>query len=188
MRKKTKIILVTTISASLLGYLTWQAENPDVTSELNAESISEADYFLEQVNMSQFDQAGNLLNRLQAKSLSHFAKDNLSLIQAPNVYFSDQNNAQWQIESLNGKLNHAAQQIELTHAINIQLTTNNQQTQILTDALLVDLQNKTADTDESIKIFSGQYTTNATGMFADINLGTIELKQQVQSQRIVESK
>ena len=180
MRKKTKIIIVGSISAFVLAFNYWQ---PSLQVEVESSSeISNADYYFEKVSLKQYDQRGHLASRLNAKKMEHFRKNDSSIFEQPKILFVSQSNSTWQLESNDGELNHGTNELSLNQKASIFQTGTALKNRVKAENLFIDLNQQTAVTEGPVVIETDQSITKADGMKANFKMEQIELKANVETQ------
>ena len=186
MRKKTKIIIVGTVTTIVLAFNYWQPKlqfNNQKTTEL-----SDADYYFKDVNIKQFNEEGQLLNQLKAEKMEHFKTTDTSTFISPKILFVSHSGEAWQIESSSGRLQHQLNLFKLENDTIIFQSPSllNESTAnkniIRAQDLLLDLTKKTAATDGSVSIQTERSITHANGMFAEFGLQKIALIADVETQ------
>ncbi|WP_444995045.1 LPS export ABC transporter periplasmic protein LptC [Aliikangiella sp. IMCC44359] len=180
MIKKIKRLTIPICLTLLLAFIYWQPQdNPASIKELNTPP---SDYYFQNVELKQFSEKGELLSQVNAKKMEHFLTTNSSIITSPKVTFTSEKKATWQLLSNRGEYSHDANQLVLDGDIVISETFNSNNTLIQTQSLSLNLNNKSAFTDEKVQIKTNRSLTHATGMQADFHKDLIHLKAQVSTE------
>lgn len=148
-----------------------QSPTEQVASSLPNIPENTPDIYIEGLDSSRMNSAGELVLTTQAHSLAVYEQENISLFEQPTVQLYQEQNPRWQITSQSAQL-MAEDDIEFLRDVEVIQLNANTPISIFTDYLLVTEQGQRISTDQPVKILKGQQVTNAVGM--EVKLDTIE--------------
>ncbi|USE38228.1 LPS export ABC transporter periplasmic protein LptC [Endozoicomonas sp. SCSIO W0465] len=170
----------------VVGY--WAYDGSIVTVSASRSEIirQDADYFLVDARIKEYDVYGKLQYQLESESISHYPHNDNTLLQYPILTnFSD--NGQLTVSrSENGKLLSGGKDIELWDNVvvvqsspSVQQQAYEQKLTMETDFLTISPDEEIADTNRPVLITSDTGETRALGMTAWYQQGKIQLKSRV---------
>jgi LPS export ABC transporter protein LptC len=111
------MFLITLIVAVVAG---WFFDRQNLPIAQNPLQIPDnIDYYLTEVKMKTFDQQGSPSYLLNSPYLEHFVREDVSIIQQPDIRYFDKN-ADWIMTAEQGKLMHQSEIFELHQKASIQ--------------------------------------------------------------------
>ena len=110
------VIAVATVAAIAIG---WLYEPKNTISRPDLEIPTDIDYFLSGVQYRSMNNQGNLDFEMQSPYLEHLTIANISLIDKPTMQIY-RDAGDWRVESLNGKLNHENNSLQLEENVVMQ--------------------------------------------------------------------
>lgn len=156
----------------LLGLLgvTWWASRPEpVSTQLQATDREQIqDYFVQELELRQFDEQGKLVHLLQAQKLKHFLESGVTQLQQPRyVLYADQEPS-WRISAEKGRLSKDQSLLELqgNTVIDWLGDENRPPIQMLTSDLTIHPQTEYAETAAPVTVTSEQNWIESLGMQA----------------------
>lgn len=176
------LLLVTAISLSSWSILTSKVSKPDIIPEAN----NPPDAFMEDVVATIMNKEGTPSFKVTTPKMIHYASNDSTDIQKPNVIIFRQSPNPWHIKSDYAKATQGISQILFWSHVIIQHEADkeNPTTTMQTDALTVYPEKQTARTDLAITITQPDAIVHATGMLADMNDGTVKLLSKAQGEYV----
>lgn len=139
------------------------------------------DSFAEQVSFTNFDKMGKPANKLDTPILIHRPYQNKTFIEKPliTVYVSHQ--SPWTIIAQQGELKNGITQLDLAGHVHMHqaMSPSNPELTLLTEAVTLYPNMRTAMTNLPVNVREPGTTLNATGVEADFNKGTLNLKSNM---------
>jgi len=111
------IFMLTLVVAVVAGWFFDRKNLPIVQNPLQIPD--NIDYYLTEVKIKTFDQQGSPSYQLNSPYLEHFVREDISIIQQPDIRYFD-TNADWIITADQGKLMHKSETVELHRKASIQ--------------------------------------------------------------------
>jgi LPS export ABC transporter protein LptC len=223
MKKQTLISLILLIIVStyfakdILLQLLPTIREPNVTNQVEPTYPqglpSKADYFFQQVVITQFTEQGQIQNKITADKIEHFKQSQVSEIAAASLTLSNSHQNLWLLKADTGRLNHNSNQIFLADTVKIEQIIANQTDQAEQDStslspgfelntvnLLLDLTKQTANTNAPINMISragansvlsnktiqiDQIKSHAIGLQADFNKEQFKLLNEPNTQGVI---
>ncbi|WP_257293544.1 LPS export ABC transporter periplasmic protein LptC [Endozoicomonas sp. YOMI1] len=178
------------ISAILLvlaaGYWAYDGAIVTVSSSPSEIIHQDADYFLVDALVKEYDASGALQYQLQSDSITHYPHNDNTLLQQPVLTNVSDNGQRTVSRSENGKLLPGGKDIELWDNVvviqgspSVKQQSYEQKLRMDTDFLTISPDEEIADTDRPVLITSEAGETRAIGMTAWYQQGKIQLKSRV---------
>ena len=197
MKRRNIIFLISSLLAVSLSLSYWI--EPLTVEPQPLARPSTADYFFKQVSMKQFDQTGELINRLDAAQLEHFvAQDSASLL-LPEISFRSKQQKDWLISAKKGIVNLDNELVVLDDEVSLESvapladqktgSASGQQTEseklsIIGSQLSFNLSDNSASSNRKILIKTSTHVTTANAMNAHFDLAQFELLGDVVTREI----
>ena len=108
-----------------------------------------------------------------------FASNGETLFENPKLYSHHADNRTWSASALHGRMYDDNEMLELSE--NVVLLSDQSGGRMETDAMVVELANKVATSENPVLIIQGENRTRADGMIADLEKERFELKPNVES-------
>lgn len=178
------------IAISLFVGLSYYESADDQSDSENNTAKLDFDAYSEGINSVLFDESGNIEYTLTARRQTHFNND-VTEFEEPLLRLYREDSSSWNIVANSGKISDKTTSNELpsaqtTQIINLtgdvevrSLDDLGNRTLITTDSLLVDPNEETLQTEETVQMFTENLEQSATGMFADMSTDEITLKQDI---------
>ncbi|WP_257265453.1 LPS export ABC transporter periplasmic protein LptC [Endozoicomonas sp. ONNA2] len=180
------IISATLVLMLAVGY--WAYDGTTVTTRARSSPIirQDADYFLVDALIKEYDIFGALQYQLQSDSITHYPHNDNTLLQRPIMTNVSDHGQLTVSTSENGKLLPGGKDIELWDNVvviqsspSVTQPTYEQKLRMDTDFLTLSPNEEIADTDRPVLITSETGETRAIGMTAWYQQGKIQLKSRV---------
>lgn len=138
------------------------------------------DYVVKGLTARRFDEAGNLIEQLYSPKMIHFAKDNSSRFEKPEVRFFDDSQQSWQINANEGEAFSGHEKVILNQRVVIQQNADYSNTPItiLTSQLIVHPDKNQAETEAPITLKQPGMEVHSVGMQADFTKKNVVLKSR----------
>ncbi|WP_456373240.1 LPS export ABC transporter periplasmic protein LptC [Thiolapillus sp.] len=153
----------------ILGY-TWWASRPEPPEEHGAADGGQQiqDYYMDGLDLRQFDNSGRLRHRLQARDMHHFRNSGITRLTAPSYVLHEEGRPVWAISAQEGELSADQTLLQLFGATTIERKAdeNHPAMQIRTANLRIYPQTEHVETDEAVTVTSEQNWIESTGMQA----------------------
>jgi lipopolysaccharide export system protein LptC len=182
MTKRLLIPLVLSVAA-LLSYWFVQSLEEDLTATREI-STQGPDYYMREVLSTEMNEDGVPKHQLFTRHLVHFPEDDRTELTAPRLTIHQQDGTVWTVQADKGTIEQNTEEIFLQGDVIINRPPISEQdtsqaVQIITQDLWVDPNDKTARTDEPVRLTRKDVTVNATGLRADLDNETMELMANV---------
>ena len=189
-------LLLSAILLAILGVIYWLTE-PAVTTVTNSQEAiidQDADYFLTDALIKEYDLTGSLKYQLKSDSITHYPYNDHTLLQMPVLKNQGDSGQITTSRSDNGKLLPGGDDVELwNNVVVIQDNTSNRfatgaanssqqnsgRVRMDTDFVTISMKEEIADTHRPVLITTDNGETRATGMTAYFQQGQIHLKSRV---------
>lgn len=151
----------------VLAIVSWNILDISTTKQdRRAPSENQLDFYAHGINTLQTDIEGKAKNRLIAKTMLHFEKDDHTELEQPVATLYQPDSPPWVIKSEQGLVSAEGKEITLQKNVSIQRdhSKTNQPVLITTDSLLLEPDNDYAETADPIRFTSGQNVINSIGM------------------------
>jgi lipopolysaccharide export system protein LptC len=143
---------------------------------------NQPDSFAMKIDVVRYDHAGQMATHLLAPKMIHYPNNNLSIFISPQIILYNAKTQPWVITADKGFAHNGFDQITLKgHVVIHQVAgKNNDETTITTEVLIINGQDKTAQTDKEITMYQknnngSTMKMTATGMQANQKTGEIKL-------------
>ena len=172
------LLLLTLVGA---GYWSYDSGLNIVPQKKATEIRKNADYYLLNAEITQYDPHGQLDYTLTARAITHYPHNDTTLIQRPHLENLSDPDKPVVADALNGKMLPGNQDIELWDNVVMTETTRatGKQQRMDTDFLTIYSEKALATTDKPVLITSPTGTTRAIGMDAYYQQGLVKLKSRV---------
>ena len=180
-------LLLTTfvvVFLGLIGYWSYNAENPNSIIQIQSIHSNEApDFFVQNARIREFGPTGNLESTLDSDEISHFPHNDTTLLSQPDLWTFDEVNQPWHTVADNGRILPDGETVELIdNVVMIQIDPQgNPEQRIDTDFLTVYSGQDFAETDEPVRLTNPTSVVNSVGMRAFYKRDFIQLKSRVKS-------
>ena len=168
------------------GYWAYDGSIVAVSASRSEIIRQDADYFLVDALVKEYDTSGALQYQLKSDSITHYPHNDNTLLQHPILTNFGDNGQLTVSKSENGKLLPGGKDIELWDNVvviqsspSVQQETYEQKVRMDTDFLTLSPDEEIADTDRPVLITSDTGETRALGMTAWYKQGKIQLKSRV---------
>lgn len=152
-------------------------------SILNPNQVSlEPDYIINGVSVEHYGKKGRLDQQIDAKSATHYPKDNNTIFDQPSVILRDGEQPLWGVRALKGNLE--GDDILVLEG-NVQIVPMGKEREafsLATERLSIDLHKEIADTDETVNIESISTKLVAVGMTLNLATEQATFKSKVRGQ------
>ncbi len=135
--------------------------------------------YIEQTRAWSFDETGALTDILEAEKIEQFGRGNVSMLTMPKFYAHSRDDKTWSAVAERGRFEAHSERLLLRREV--VLTHDQTGTSMATQALDIELDDKTAISDKRVTITQGENRTTADGMIARLQEETITLKPNVES-------
>ncbi|TNF36392.1 MAG: LPS export ABC transporter periplasmic protein LptC [Gammaproteobacteria bacterium] len=136
------------------------------------------DYFMENFSVTQMNDQGQTAYVLQARRMQHFADDDSSEIEAPNIQlFDDKGN--WTIVAQRALIHSNQSVIHLYDQVQLTRNDTTDPLSIETDYLRIDTDTRIADTDRPAHVKTRELELDSLGIMFDNRQGILKLKSRV---------
>lgn len=182
MRKRYIVTILTALA--IVAYMTLDDRN--ASEEIITESLmdQEPDYIIEGLNSDSFDEQGNLIQQIAARKASHYPADDITLLEGPTVLLHENNLPKWGIRSNRGQLIKDQRILLEGEVIIVPLQSTGNDFSLTTASLNIDLQEKIADTDQTVLIESDTSELSAIGMTILLDKQLVNFKSQVRGRHV----
>ncbi|MRI34125.1 LPS export ABC transporter periplasmic protein LptC [Endozoicomonas sp. OPT23] len=172
------LLLLTLVGA---GYWSYDSGLNIVPQKKAAAIRKNADYYLLNADVTQYNAQGSLSYTLNAKAITHYPHNDTTLVQLPHLENFSNPKKRVVADALNGKMLPGNLDIELWDKVVLTETTkqNGKQQRMDTDFLTIYSKKALAVTNQPVLITSPTGTTRAIGMEAYYNQGLVKLKSRV---------
>ncbi len=172
------LLLLTLVSA---GYWSYDSGLNIVLQKKNSTIRKNADYYLLNADITQFNASGQLDYTLNANAITHYPHNDTTLVQLPHLENFGNPEKRVVADALNGKMLPGNQDIELWDQVILTATdkTNDKQQRMDTDFLTIHSEKALAVTDRPVVLTTSTGTTRAIGMEAFYQQGRVKLKSRV---------
>lgn len=126
-----------------------------------------------------YNEHGALTNILEADSVVQYPQREESLLHAPRFYAHSGDDKTWSVTADSGQFQHHLENLHLQD--NVVLTHDQTGSRLLTTAMDINLQEKTATSKQQVTITDGPNNTQAYGMIAYLETEEILLTPDVES-------
>jgi len=161
--------------AVVLVVFFWLNQSPQQDQEDNENALilpdNPPDIYVTGMNLSRFDEQGNLVMTTLADSLAVYEGDGKSLLTNPDVILSSNSIESWRIQADDAVL-YSNEDLEFLNNVRVLQLNSDPATQITSDYLKATQQGNFIETDKPVQIVKGKQSMNAIGM--TVNLDTIE--------------
>lgn len=139
------------------------------------------DGYMTEAHYTQYDNQGQVHMTMYTPQMTHYAQDNTSYFDKPEVLAYSQQRIPWTIQAVNGKAIHDGQQVDLWGDVKIHQTPQPQypETTITTTAMTIYPHRSYAETNEAVTITRPDTRIDAVGMQADFKAGIFKLLSSV---------
>ena len=139
------------------------------------------DYSIDDFTLTSMDINGKTQYHLNASSMKHFQDTNETLVQAPSIELHNKSGHYWNIQAENGQVTEKSKSILLSGKVNIKRSATKQQKPfiITTESLLINAENNTVSTDETIQLVGDGISLKSKGMFTNLQTETIKFLSKV---------
>jgi lipopolysaccharide export system protein LptC len=170
------LLLLAALTAALAYY--W---NPDAILELGGvtKENSLAKTYLTNTRTLSYDQQGSLTEIMEASEVRFIPAEKHSLVTDPRYYSHNRDNQTWSVASDQGRFTHNREVLFLQG--NVILTNDQNDGQLITEAMQVNLKTDIATSTVPVTIIQGPSTIKAKGMVADLNKEKIRMMPDVES-------
>ncbi|MBO9484428.1 MULTISPECIES: LPS export ABC transporter periplasmic protein LptC [Gammaproteobacteria] len=186
MTYRNHLIIAAILLVLAAGYWTYDGAIVTVSASPSEIIRQDADYFLVDALVKEYDATGALQYQLQSGSITHYPHNDNTLLQQPILTNLSDSGQLTVSTSENGKLLPGGKDIELwDNVVVIQSSPSvrqqgyEQQLRMDTDFLTIATDKEIADTDRPVLITSDTGETQAIGMTAWYQQGKIQLKSRV---------
>lgn len=164
-----------------IGYWLYDTDLHPGTQKKTVETRQNADYFMDQASITQYDARGQLEYQLSARNISHYPHNDTTLLSEPQMISYRKPGQVTRADATNGKLLPGNKTLVLwNNVILVQdMTRTGKKVQLTTEYLTLDSSQGTATTDKPVLITSDNGTVKAIGMTTDYEQGLISLKSRV---------
>jgi LPS export ABC transporter protein LptC len=175
-RSSLQLILVIVITLATIYYL-----SPGSESSSRAIALQEKlpKTYLNNARTYSYSEEGALTDVLEAESVTFYPTRKASVLVAPRMYSHNVNEDTWSASSQNGLYYNKRKVLTLTD--NVVLTNDTNQVTLTTEELKIDLQKNTAISVVQVTVRSGESSTVADGMLANLDKQTVRLQPNVES-------
>ncbi|MGM0766976.1 MAG: LPS export ABC transporter periplasmic protein LptC [Pseudomonadota bacterium] len=170
-------------TAVALFTLMWQSDEPKEPVEAAAlRGQSEPDGFVVNGRFLSYDDTGRLTARFESPRIEQFEADNLATMESPRAQlFNEGEPEPWRLSADAGTVRDDTELLELEGNVKvIRRTEDNRKAILTTSRLTLNNGNRTAYTDEPVKLTDSFSVTRAIGMKAWIDDRILELDSQVE--------
>lgn len=118
--------------------------NPQSTESEIKYKTAQSDYFFEDLSIKHFDVTGELIHKIHANRLEHFATEEISFLKNPRITLEENVSNHWRIKADIGQIRHKNNLLIMRNKVIVELLPETQQNttpqiQINTDHLDFDL-------------------------------------------------
>lgn len=128
---------------------------------------------------------------IEAKKMNRFAKSGVTAYQATEIKWYQHKQHRWTASAEQAEIATKGKH-RITLAGNVQIsrlaTPSEHASRIETSKLLVDINHRTAETDQPVRMQQGHTITTAKGLRADLKTGTIDLISDIQSSYVADTQ
>lgn len=145
---------------------------------LDNEALSHTiDTTISQLTVTQFNEAGELVNQLTTPLMEHIPKDNIHLLQRPHIVIKEQEQPAWEIRSNKAKSFGGGEHITFINKVIVHQNagTNNQESTFKTEEVTYFPKEKKATTDLFVTFEQPGNIVESTGMNAYLDEKRVEL-------------
>ncbi|MET4695971.1 LPS export ABC transporter periplasmic protein LptC [Endozoicomonas lisbonensis] len=176
-------LLVACVLMTMVGIGYWSYDGGlHVTGQNRQPEIQEnADYYLVDATITQFNETGTLEYELTSNAITHYPHNDTTLLKTPHLRSYSDPQKPMIADALNGKLLPGDQDIELwDDVVMIQTdTSNGSQVRMDTDFITIYSEQSLAVTDRPVLITNDTGRTRAIGMEAFYKDSLVKLKSRV---------
>ncbi|PLW69988.1 LPS export ABC transporter periplasmic protein LptC [Pseudohalioglobus lutimaris] len=153
------------------------SHSPDEDTQARQKDLPKS--YIWQTRAWSFDENGELTDILEAERVEQFARGSVSLLTNPRFYAHSGDDRTWSAVAARGRFEEHSQRLLLRK--NVELTHDQTGTQMQTNALDIEVDEKIATSRKTVTIIQENNRTTADGMVARMNEETITLKPNVES-------
>ncbi len=181
MKRRTLAALLILVVAVLTTWYTRQtAPEREVLAPAHV-----PDYFLRHFTITRLDPDGEPQDRLSADYLVHFADDDTAELEQPEITLFQEDGPPWRIESATAHIDRPADQTWMRGNVIVQRSGPTiEDTEMVTDHLLLHPEANTAETDARVTITRPSSRMTGIGMKADLNRDEIALLSEVRGEHV----
>ena len=174
----TSVVLLIMLA---IGYWGYDGSIASVGPKRTSVIRKDADYFLVNANIKQYNETGNLEYTLESSSITHYPHNDNTLLQQPVMTNLGKPGEVFKSVSQSGKLLPGGNDIELwDNVIMTQTQLDSGKTvRMETDFITIYSEQEIAETDRPVLITNSTGQTRAIGMTALYQQGLIKLKSRV---------
>lgn len=163
--------------------------NPEMQKKINEDTSGFPQFFMKNVNTSEFDVSGKLRYQLSTPSIAHYqlhlnnpGVDDYTLIDQPSLIFYQDDQQPWTITALQGRSEQNGDLIRLLDQVVLSQQSESQGLiQVMTDELKAKPAQQFVETDKAVKIRAEQTQINAIGLSANLATSQLQLNSQVEA-------
>jgi len=174
-------ILLLAVAAGLYWYSLKAGEQAPA---FNAEA--EPDFVARTLRSRAYDAHGRLSAQIAADGMQHYQAQGLTEFEQP-VYllYPKDSDGVWKLQSRQGQLTQNRHLLLDQDVVITAIEPNEPLRTILTERLELDLETMVMTSDAAVRAEGETFTLDAVGLWADLNLNTLELKQDVRATYLV---
>ena len=182
------LILTISLATIAIGYWSYSGSIVPVITNRSEIIRQDADYFLIDALIKEYDTSGALDYHLQSQSITHYPHNDTTLLQAPFLTSYSENGQMTTSRSDNGKLLPGGKDIELWDHVVITQTSpkkstssssRHQDLRMDTDFITIYPDQQIAETARPVRITDTIGETQAIGMTVYYKQGKLQLKSRV---------
>lgn len=169
------------ISLLILLYSGWYFAQRETIVRLDSEALSTTiDTTITKLTLSQFDESGQLLNRLQTPLVEHLPKGDVHFLQTPAILITQDNQTPWEINSLRAISYNNGERIVFKDnvVINQRSGKKNQDSTLKTEEVTYFPNEKKATSDLLVTFEQPGHFIQSKGMIAYLDEKRVELLHQ----------
>jgi lipopolysaccharide export system protein LptC len=171
--------IVTIITALVVAYYFSQDDNRNDKKIAQDTIEAEPDYFIEGLELSNYDKEGSLKQQIDADKATHFPDTDSVLFEKPRVILREGHIPQWGITSSEGELIKGKTLILIGNVQIVPLQESAGEFSFSTESLNINLTQQIADTDSKVIIESDVTKLTASGMNMNMSNQITQFKSEV---------
>ena len=163
-----------------LGFFGWYTVEQSMHQRIVPYTLDLPDMIIENVLAMQFDEEGQLKNKLTSPHLVHYEKDNTSYLTKPRITITQGDKTPVMLRAQHGKTVQGVKQITLWKNVYLHQAAgeNNPDNKLKTSELIYTPETQLAQSSKTVTIQQGQSKMQSHGMQAYLRNGHIEFQSQ----------